>query len=189
MTELKSMCVYCGSRAGFDPAYAEAARALGQSLAERDITLIYGAGSTGLMGLLADACLAAGGEVVGVVPRFLIDWEVAHDGLTERIVVPDMHTRKARMFELSDAFCALPGGIGTLEEAFEMATWKQLRRHQRPLIVANIAGYWDPLMALIGQTIDRGFADQSTRALWHSVNDVRQVIPSAETLLAQAARQ
>ena len=188
MAKLTSLCVYCGSRAGSEPAYTEAAQTLGRELAQRHITLVYGAGSTGLMGVLADACRGAGGKVIGVVPSFLIDWEVAHENLSERIVVPNMHTRKSRMFELSDAFCALPGGIGTLEEAFEMATWKQLRRHRRPLVVANVAGYWDPLLTVIEQTIRKGFAEESTRTLWHIVDDVSQVIPSAEALLGEAVQ-
>ena len=184
MNKLNALCVFCGSRTGDDPAYREAAEALGTLLAERGIRLVYGAGSTGIMGEVAEACLRNGGKVTGVVPGFLVDMEVAHDNLTERIVVPDMHTRKARMFSLSDAFCVLPGGIGTLEEAFEMATWKQLGRHDKPLIVLNVAGYWDPLFKVIDQTISRGFAAAATRDLWTEVQDVPSVLTAAEAALS-----
>lgn len=184
MSELRSLCVFCGSRLGADPAYEAEARRLGRLLAESSVRLVYGAGSTGIMGAVADACLGAGGHVIGVVPGFLVDREVAHDDLSERIVVPDMHTRKARMFELSDAFCVLPGGIGTLEEAFEMATWKQLGRHGKPLLVLNVNGYWDELLALVDKTISGGFADESTRALWTPLRTVEDVLPTARSLLA-----
>ena len=183
MGTLSCVCVFCGSRAGTDPAYEAQARTLGQQLAKRRIKLVYGAGSTGLMGALADANLAAGGQAVGVVPKFLVDREVAHDNLSERLVVRDMHTRKARMFQLADAFCVLPGGIGTLEEAFEMVTWKQLGRHHKPVVVANVAGYWNPLLATIEQTVARGFADEGSRDLWTVVDRVEDVIPTIEKIL------
>ncbi len=145
---MKSLCVYCGSSSGSDPAYAAAARELGQLLAAQQIELIYGGGRVGLMGTLADAVLDAGGRVQGVIPQSLADREVAHHGLTQLHIVETMHQRKALMAELSDGFLALPGGLGTFEELFEIWTWAQLGMHGKPIGLLNVAGYFDLLEAI-----------------------------------------
>lgn len=157
MSELRSVCVYCGSSPGFDPAYVEMAEALGTHLAERGIRLVYGGGEVGLMGRTADAVLAAGGEVTGVIPVGLFSREIGHRGLTELIEVDTMHTRKHRMFELSDAFVALPGGLGTLEELAEMMTWSQLGVHSKPIGVLDVLGYWQPFFDLLSRGVAEGF--------------------------------
>ena len=154
---MKSLCVFCGSSPGRDAAYVEAATKLGRLLAERGITLIYGGGSVGLMGACADACLAAGGKVVGVIPRHLLDMEVGHINLTAMHVVDTMHERKAMMAELSNGFIVLPGGIGTMEEFFEIWTWGQLGIHRKPFGVLNVAGYYDALFSFIATMVEQGF--------------------------------
>jgi hypothetical protein len=152
---MKSLCVFCGSSSGDDPAYSLAAQQLSQTLAEAGIRLVYGGGSVGLMGILADAMLAAGGLVVGVIPQALWDREVGHRGLTDLRIVANMHERKALMAELSDGFIALPGGIGTLEELFEVWTWAQLGVHHKPCGLLNAGGYFDPLLAFIDRMVER----------------------------------
>ena len=137
MTQIRSLCVLCGSREGTDPVYREVAVRLGRLIAEQDVRLIYGAGSIGLMGIIADAVLSAGGEVVGVIPDFLIRSEVGHHDLTDLVITDSMHDRKRRMFEMADAFVVLPGGLGTLDETFELITWRQLRLHDSPIIVLD----------------------------------------------------
>jgi uncharacterized protein (TIGR00730 family) len=162
---LKAVCVFCGSSTGNDPAYAEAARTLGRTLAERGITLVYGGGHVGLMGVVADASLGAGGEVIGVMPKALVEREIGHTGLTKLHVVGSMHERKAMMSELSEGFVALPGGNGTLEEFFEVLTWAQLGEHDKPCGLLNIAGYYDPLLAVFDRMVDRAFLKQEHRKL------------------------
>jgi uncharacterized protein (TIGR00730 family) len=152
-----SVCVYCGSSFGSDGVYVEATTALARSLAQRGIRVVYGGASVGLMGVLADATLQAGGEVVGVIPQLLVDREIAHRGLTELHVVSSMHERKALMAELSDAFVALPGGIGTLEELIEVYTWSFLGIHDKPLGVLNVNGYYDGLSAFLDHAVGQGF--------------------------------
>ena len=161
MTEIRSLCVLCGSREGNDPAYREAAIRLGALMARRGVRLVYGGGSIGLMGIIADTVLAAGGEVIGVIPDFLVRYEVGHRRLTELIITDSMHDRKRRMFEMADAFVVLPGGLGTLDETFEIVTWKQIRLHDSPIVVLDVAGYWSHLRALIDATIVAGFAHAS----------------------------
>jgi uncharacterized protein (TIGR00730 family) len=162
-SSLRSLCVFCGSRQGQSPAFAESAIWIGRLLAARGIRLVYGGGSVGLMGILADACLEAGGEVTGVITRHLMDREVGHRGCTELILVDTMLERKTRMAELSDGFLSLPGGIGTLDELFEMLTWTQLRLHQKPNALLNVDGFYDPLIAFLRQSVlDLGFADAPT---------------------------
>lgn len=146
---ISNVCIYCGSGPGNDPAYVDAATQLGTALGQAGVGLIYGGGSTGLMGAAADAVLAAGGEVTGIIPQFLVDREKGHTGLTELIVTKDMHERKWEMFNRSDAFIALPGGIGTLEELIEVMTWAQLGRHAKPIIIMNTNGFWNHLLALL----------------------------------------
>jgi hypothetical protein len=155
--QLSSVCVFCGSKPGARPDYLEAAAALGRALARRGLTLVYGGSRTGLMGALADAALAGGGRVVGVIPQGLVDREQAHRGLSDLVVTADMHTRKARMAHLADGFLALPGGYGTLEELFEMVTWGQLGLHRKPVGLVDCAGYWDGLRGFLARARAEGF--------------------------------
>ena len=165
---MKSICVYCGSNAGSDPAYAAQAKALGERLARDGIALVYGGGDVGLMGVIADAALAGGGEVVGVIPQQLVDWEVAHKGITRLEVVDSMHTRKARMFDISDGFVALPGGFGTMDEMFEMLTWRQLGLGDKPCAFLDVNGYWQPLMTMLDTMVRECFLHADQRDdLWH----------------------
>lgn len=159
------VCVFCGSNTGSRPAYREAALQLGAALARRGIGLVYGGGAVGLMGALADAVLAAGGEVVGVIPEALVAAEVAHRGLTERRVVSSMHERKAAMADLADAFIALPGGFGTLEEFCEVLTWAQLGLHQKPCGLLNVQGYFEHFLAMLDHAVTERFARPEHRAL------------------------
>jgi uncharacterized protein (TIGR00730 family) len=175
-----SVCVYCGSRPGELAAYADAARAIGTEIGRRGWQLVYGGGRAGLMGEVADAALAAGAEVVGVIPESLMGRELGHRGLTELHVVQTMHERKTMMAERSDAFVALPGGIGTFEELFEVWTWRQLGYHDQPIGLLNTAGYYDDLLAFLGKTVERGFL--STAQM-----DLLQVSDDAATLLDRLA--
>lgn len=151
------MCVYCGSQIGANPEFRRAAEELGRAFAQQQIGLVYGGGSIGLMGVLADAVLQQGGHVTGVIPEFLSKKEVRHDELSELIVVPDMHTRKARMAALADAFLALPGGYGTFEELFEVITWSQLGLHRKPIGLLNTASFFDPLLQMLTAATTTGF--------------------------------
>lgn len=165
---MKSVCVYCGSNAGNRPAYTEHAASLGRLIASEGLGLVYGGGNVGLMGVVADAVLAAGGEVVGVIPEQLVGMEVAHRGVTRLEVVADMHTRKARMFELADGFVALPGGFGTLDEMFEMLTWRQLGLGDKPCAFLDVDGFWQPLVAMLDHMVAERFVHPAQRAdLWH----------------------
>ena len=161
---MRRVCVYAGSNPGSDPAYAEAARALAALMAERGIGLVYGGGKVGLMGVLADTILDAGGEAIGVMPQSLIDREIGHPGLTELKVVHSMHERKALMAELADAFVAVPGGIGTLEELIEIYTWSQLGIHDKACGVLNVRGYYDGLAAFLDHAVREGFLRAEHRA-------------------------
>ncbi len=177
MAEIKSICVYCGSRNGVDPRHVEAARTLGTLMARAGIELVYGGGRIGLMGVVADAVLAGGGKVCGIIPHHLQTVEVGHQGLTELHVVESMHIRKQMMFERSDAFVVLPGGIGTLDETFEMITWRQLRLHDRPVVVVDVAGYWQPYAQMIDHIIGQGFAGAEIRRLYDVVDNAEAVLP------------
>ena len=150
MIEFQSLCVFCGSKSGANAAYEAESRRLGTLMAERGVRLVYGGGRIGLMGAIADAVADGGGDVVGVIPEFLLHLEVGNDQAGELIVTDSMHTRKAKMFELSDAAVVLPGGIGTMDETIEVMTWKQLRQHDKPIVVMNVDGYWDSFVGLIG---------------------------------------
>jgi len=165
---MKAVCVYCGSNTGSRPVYVERAAELGARLARDGIAVVFGGGNVGLMGVVADAALAAGGEVIGVIPEQLVNWEVAHTGLTRLEVVANMHERKARMFDLSDGFIALPGGFGTLDEMFEMLTWRQLGIGDRPCAFLDVDGFYEPLVAMMDRMVTERFlhADQR-RDLWH----------------------
>lgn len=162
---MERLCVYCGSSAGKRPEYAQAAEQLAEELVNRGIGLVYGGASIGVMGLLADAVLANQGEVVGVIPHALVDKEVSHTGLTDLKIVSSMHERKAMMADLSDGFIALPGGLGTLEELFEILTWAQLGFHQKPCGLLNIAGYYDGLTAFLDHAVKEQFVKPSHRSM------------------------
>jgi uncharacterized protein (TIGR00730 family) len=189
MANLTSVCVYCGSANGTDPAYAAAAEEFGRVLAESGIRLVYGGGSVGLMGIVARRVLAEGGMVTGIIPQFLKDREVMLTEVSELIVTPDMHERKRIMFERSDAFVALPGGIGTLEETVEMLTWAQLGRHAKPVVLANIKGFWDPLSDLLKHMQAQGFLSKAFIGLsgevpYLIVPTVAEIVPALRTALA-----
>lgn len=176
---LKSLCVFCGASAGTDPAYRAAAERMGGLLGAEGIQLVYGGGHIGMMGALAEAALAAGSRVVGVIPEHLTRLEKAFDSASELIVVDSMHTRKRRMFDMADAFCVLPGGMGTMDEFFEVLTWKQLRLHNKPIIIVNSAGYWEPLIRLADSIVASGFASTATGRLYGIVDAVEDVLPAA----------
>jgi uncharacterized protein (TIGR00730 family) len=181
MNQLRSVTVYCGSNRGADPAFAEAARELGRLLANSDVRVVYGGGHVGLMGILADAAMEAGGEVIGVMPQALVDREIGHAGLSDLRVVGSMHERKALMAELADAFIALPGGVGTLEELVEVYTWSQLGIHSKPLGVLNVNGYYDKLGAFLDEAVEQRFLRPQHR-------EVLIFDADPETLLARLAR-
>jgi uncharacterized protein (TIGR00730 family) len=172
MHEISSVAVFCGSRLGGDPAFAAAAEELGTGLAGAGIRLVYGGGRNGLMGVLADAALRAGGRVLGVIPDFLTKWEVAHPGVTEMLVTNSMHDRKRGMAEAADAFVALPGGLGTLDETIEIITWRQLRLHDKPIYICDVAGSAAPFVSMVDGLIARGFVDSAARELFTMVNGV-----------------
>lgn len=184
MTKRFTLCVYCGSRLGDDPAHAHAARAVGREIAQRGWQLVYGGGNVGLMGIVADAALVGGAPVIGVIPRSLMEREVGHPGLSELHVVETMHQRKQGMAERADAFLVLPGGIGTFEELFEVWTWRQLGYHDQPIGLLNVGGYYNALVAFMQQTVDAGFVSEGTRAILEIGDE-----PSAllDRLAAQAA--
>lgn len=167
MPDLRSICVFCGSSPDVDELYMASAREMGRLLASQGLRIVYGGGRLGLMGALADAAVAAGGDIVGVIPGALVDKEVAHRGLSELRVVASMHDRKALMAELADGFVALPGGIGTLEEFFEIWTWGQLGLHHKPFGLLNVGGFYDPLLAFLDQLADRRFLRREHRDMVH----------------------
>jgi len=182
MTEIKRLCVYCGSSGAVEASYREAASELGARLAAAGIELVYGGGRVGLMGLLADAALIGGGKVTGVIPTRLLRAEVAHSGVTELVVVESMHVRKRLMAEKADAFAVLPGGIGTLDELFETLSWKQLELHDKPILLVDIGGYWAPLRKLLDHIVVSGFAREQTRELLH-------VVPSVSALMTALSEE
>ena len=178
-----NVCVYCGSGKGNNPTYAEAARALGQDLAVQGIGLVYGGGGAGLMGEVARATLEAGGFVTGIIPDFLAEREHMLRGADELIVTQDMHQRKKLMFEKSDAFVALPGGVGTLEELVEQLTWSQLGRHRKPIVVADIAGFWQPFLKLLQHMRDEAFIRSGLEVKLSIVDRADQIIPAVMAAL------
>jgi uncharacterized protein (TIGR00730 family) len=168
---MRSICVYCGSNAGSKPVYTERAIALGTRIAKEGLALVYGGGNVGLMGVVADAVLEAGGEVIGVIPEQLVNWEVAHRGVTRLEVVANMHERKARMFDLADGFVALPGGFGTLDEMFEMLTWRQLGIGDKPCAFLDVDGFYAPLLAMMDRMVEERFLHpEQRRDLWYGDN-------------------
>jgi uncharacterized protein (TIGR00730 family) len=184
MTRLSAVCVYAGSRLGTDPAYKLAATELGRGVAERGIGLVYGGGNVGIMGAMADAALAAGGRVVGVIPRFLEEREARRRDLTEQHTVASMHERKAKMAELADAFVVLPGGLGTLDETFEILTWRQLRLHDLPVLIADIGGYWRDLFRMLDRAVAEGFVQAGELALFERCDSIEAVLGRLDTLVA-----
>ncbi len=184
MAELNSICVYCGSGTGADPAYAAAAEALGRNMAEAGVRLVYGGGSVGLMGTLARAVLDSGGDVTGIIPHFLERRERMMTDLPELLVTEDMHERKMRMFERADAFVALPGGVGTLEELVEQMTWSQLGQHEKPVLIANIAGFWDPLLRLLQNMRAEGFIRGGMQVSYLVAEDAADIVPMLRRALA-----
>jgi hypothetical protein len=184
MSKINALCVYCGSSPGTDPAFVETAQNFGKILAENEIRLVYGGGSTGLMGALASAVLDHGGEVTGIIPEFLTQRERPRRLPQELIVTTDMHDRKWRMFERADGFVALPGGIGTLEELVEQLTWVQLGRHKKPILIANINGYWDPLLELLAHMRAQNFVPPALRVDFLVATRVEDILPK----MREAAR-
>lgn len=187
MPELRSLCVFCGASPGTLPAYAEDAAALGRAMAEAGVRLVYGGGGIGIMGVVARAVLAHGGTVTGIIPEHLQTAEIALDGLTELHVVPDMHTRKRMMFEHSDAIAVLPGGFGTLDETFEILTWKQLNLHAKPVILVNTAGYWDGLLTFCRSMLGAGFIRGTHLEMFSVVETAPEALQMARTLLPVTA--
>ena len=173
---MKRLAVYCGSSMGADPTFAETVAALGRAMARRGIDLVYGGGGRGLMGVVADAVLGAGGRAFGVIPQALVDLEVAHPGLTELHQVSSMHERKAKMTELTDAFIALPGGIGTLDELFEAWTWNALGYHSKPFALLNVAGFWDGLVGFMDDVTGSGFMSPARRAQLLVANEIDEAL-------------
>lgn len=184
---MRRLCVFSGSKTGRDPAFRDGAAALGRLLAERGIGLVYGGARIGLMGVVADAALAVGGEAIGVIPRMLLSKEVAHDGLTRLHVVDSMHERKALMADLSDAFIALPGGIGTFEELFEVWTWTQLGAHRKRCGLLNLAGFYDPLLGFVDRVVEAGFLAPRHRALLSVAADPETLIEALAAPLGEDA--
>lgn len=184
MDEIKSVAVFCGSRLGVDPAFAAAARQLGTGLAGGGIRLVYGGGKTGMMGALADAVLAAGGTVLGVIPHFLTKLEVAHPAVTEMVITDTMHSRKTRMAEEADAFVSFPGGLGTMDETVEIITWRQLRLHDKPIFICDVAGSAAPFVTAVDGLIEQGFAPPESRTFFTVVKGV----PALLAVLARVSR-
>ena len=177
-----SICVFCGARFGQDPAARQLAESLGTMLARQKITLVYGGGGVGLMGVMANAALKAGGKVIGIIPTFLLKREAGHPALTETVVVETMHQRKLQMFERSDAIVVLPGGIGTLEEFFEVLSWRTLNLHDKPIVIVDLNGYWGPLAGLLKAVVDGGFADKGHLDHVAFVSSIDEVLPAVQAM-------
>ena len=188
MSSIRSVCVFCGANPGFDPRYLAAARTVGTTLAERGIRVVYGGGRLGLMGAVADAALAAGGEVVGIIPRGLVDRELAHRGVQELVVVDTLHERKARMADRSDAFVALPGGLGTLEELAEVLSWAQLDLHAKPTGLLDVGGYFAALESFLDGAVQEGFLAERHRRLLLRDDDLSRLLAAFESWEPPASR-
>jgi hypothetical protein len=187
MSKINALCVYCGSSPGTEPAFIEAAQKFGKILAENGVRLVYGGGSVGLMGALAESVLEHGGEVTGIIPRFLTKLERPKRIAQELVVTADLHERKLRMFERADAFVALPGGVGTLEELVEQLTWAQLGRHRKPILIANVNGFWEPLLALIEHMRTLEFIRRDLPVEYLIVSAVEDVLPALRSALVSAS--
>jgi len=185
----RTICVYCGSSPGTEPAYIEAAQALGRAIGEAGFNLVYGGSNLGLMGELANAVIASGGKVTGIIPDFLVSKKTTLEAEHEMIVVSDMHTRKQMMFERADAFVALPGGIGTLEEVVEQLTWVQLERHSKPVVLANIGGFWKPLLTLFAHMREQGFIRPSFEVRYLVAEKIADILPMIEQAQADTERR
>ncbi|HEX9204771.1 MAG TPA: TIGR00730 family Rossman fold protein [Candidatus Deferrimicrobiaceae bacterium] len=185
--ELRRLCVFCSSSDHLPEAFREEARALGARLAKEDIELVFGGGSVGMMGVLADAVLAGGGTVTGVIPSFLATKELAHEGITRQVVTGTMHERKQEMSRLADAFAILPGGFGTLDEFFEILTWKQLGLHDRPIVVANTGGWFEPLREFCRQAVSWGAVTRRNVELFSVVPSAMEIVPALQRIRATAA--
>ncbi|WP_282608003.1 TIGR00730 family Rossman fold protein [Pelagibius sp. Alg239-R121] len=183
MTQISALCIYCGASQNVDPRHLEKAGELGRVTAEKSIDLVYGGGHSGMMGAAADGALSAGGRVIGIIPEHLRAREAAHTGVTEMVVVDSMHVRKQMMFERADAFCILPGGLGTLDETFEIITWKQLGLHDKPVILLNLFGFWEPLLEMVQRQIDGGYLHEDPAYLFSLADDIEGVF----TAIASAA--
>lgn len=183
---LRSVCVYCGSGTGNNPSYAQTAHALGAILAENDLTLVFGGGKVGLMGTIAQSVLDAAGTAIGIIPDFLLEREGRYDSLTELIVTSSMHERKQTMFDKADAFVALPGGIGTLEEIIEMMTWAQLSRHKKPIVLANIEGFWEPLVSLLDHMRGERFIREGLEVAYRIADTVEDIVPMLHAQAGQS---
>jgi uncharacterized protein (TIGR00730 family) len=184
-----SLCVFCGSRFGVDPGAREVAMRLGALLAREGITLVYGGGGVGLMGLLANSALDGGGKVVGIIPRFLLQREAGHPALTETLVVETMHERKLEMFERSEGFVVLPGGIGTLEELFEVLSWRTLGLHTKPIVIVDQNGYWESLEALLRAVVKGGFAERTHLAHVAFIRDLADLLPTIAAMPREVGLQ
>ena len=189
MGQIRNVCVYCGSGPGIDPAFVAAATRFGEILADNGVGLVYGGGAAGLMGALASTAVARGGEVVGVIPTFLIERERMFRGAGECVVTADMHERKRIMFERSDAFVALPGGLGTLEELVEQLTWAQLGRHRKPILIANIKGFWNSLLAVFDHMDDAGYIHSIERLNFLVADTVEEILPALQRAAAAVPEQ
>jgi len=187
MTSIKSVCVYCGASASADDLYQNSASELGSKMAKADLQLIYGGGASGLMGMTANAVLDNGGEVTGVFPEFLSKFETPHKGLTEIHIVESMHLRKQKMAELSDCFVVMPGGFGTLEEFFEILTWRQLQLHDKPVFLVNLNGYWDPMLEMLNRIFEEKFARETHRSCFAIVDTVDDLIDAIKVASKGAA--
>jgi len=176
------VCVFCGSKDGADSTFKSMAYALGQGLAERGMTLVYGGGRVGMMGAVADGAVDAGGKVIGVIPTFLLEWEVGNDRCTQLIETENMHTRKRYMFDHSDVFVTLPGGLGSIDETIEILTWKQLRQHDKPIVVLNQGGYWQPLLDLLSATVAGGYTAAENLAMFDTAESIDALWPILEAV-------
>ena len=172
---MKKLCVFTGAAKGSDPRFADATHQLGQILASRNLGLVYGGGKTGLMGKIADAVIASGGHATGIIPKFLDNVEIAHGGLTDLHVIDTMHERKNMMYDLADGFIIMPGGLGTLDETMEIITWRQLGLHRKPIIIANLYGYWDQMLLLFQNVVDKGFMHHGHTGHFEHVNDMDEL--------------
>ena len=181
MRVISSLCVYCGSSQP-QPKHLEQANILAEILVKNGIELIYGGARAGLMGITADAVLSRGGRVIGIIPEYLDKYEIGHTGVTKLHIVANMHVRKMMMFDSSDAFLVFPGGYGTLDEMFEMLTWRQLAMHDKPIVIVNVDGYWDPLLSLLDHIVDQGYAKPETKKLLHIISDVSKLMDVFDSL-------